>query len=469
MRAYRPALTALLLLGLGACDGVVAQSGSDAAPLIALVGATAWTGSPAGTVADATIVIEDGRVRCVGPEPECEVPSDATVIDIRGKWVIPGLVDAHVHFSQTGWVDGRPDALDLRDEYPYEQTVAWLQDHVEDIYRSYLCSGVTSVYDVGGYPWTWELQDGSGPSGHAPAVRAAGPLLSTLDFWLNLPEQRQFVHTANEDVVRATVRSHVAFGAHAIKVWYILRSDMDREHLSRMVHHAGDEAVRLGVPLIVHATGLWQAKDALRAGATHLVHSVQTEPVDDEFLALAREAGTTYNPTLIVGDGYRQVQMRALDRDAQSHECVDPVTLEKVLSTETIPPSGSVDADALHAAGERRLRLMQENLLRVHRAGVPVVVGTDAGNPLTLHGASFYAEMEAMEAAGLTPEEVLVAATVNGARLMGLADTGTLTPGAVADLVVLGADPLASTTNVRSVELVMRDGVPHAKTDLVWR
>lgn len=440
-----------------------AQSGS-----IALVGGTVWDGTGQ-TTTDAVVVTSEGRVMCVGASEDCVVPSDAEQVDVSGKWIIPGLVDAHVHFSQTGWVDGRPDALDLRAEYPYEQTAAWLHHNTDQIYRSYLCSGVTSVYDVGGYPWTWDLQSTTTHNREAPTVRAAGPLLSTLDFWLNLPEQRQFIHTADEQIVRETVRSHVAFGANAIKVWYIVRPGADREHLSAMVHHAGDEASRLGVPLIVHATGLWQANDALHAGAELLVHSVQTEPVDDLFIELALSNGTFYNPTLIVGGGYQQMRLRRLDRASQPHECVDPVTLEKVLSTESIPLDGPVDAEAMRAAGMERMRLMQANLKRVHDAGIPVVVGTDAGNPLTLHGASYYAEMEAMEGAGLTPEEVLVAATVNGARLMGLDRTGTLEPGAVADLVVLGGDPLASTSNVRDVEMVMRFGKLHQRADLVWR
>lgn len=451
-----------------ACVAPDAQADPVRSVSIALVGATVWDGTGQ-THLDATVVTTDGRIMCVGASSDCVVPSDAEQLDVSGKWVIPGLIDAHVHFSQTGWVDGRPDALDLRDQYPYEETSAWLHGNTREIYRSYLCSGVTSVYDVGGYPWTWDLQSPTEDNPDAPTVRAAGPLLSTFDFWLNLPEQRQFILTADEHAVRQAVRSHVAFGTHAIKVWYIVRPGMDREHLSAMVHIAGQEARRLGVPLIVHATGLWQANDALRAGAQLLVHSVETEPVDDQFIELALANGTFYNPTLIVGDGYQQVRLRRLDRAAQSHECVDPVTLEKVLSTEGIPLDGPVDADAMRAARDGRLALMQANLQRVHAAGIPVVVGTDAGNPLTLHGASYYAEMEAMEAAGLTAEEVLVAATVNGARLMGLDRTGTLEPGSVADLLILGADPLASTSNVRDIEMVMRFGKLQPKSDLVWR
>jgi len=98
------------------------------------------------------VVIREGRIACAGRRAACPVPKGAEVLDVRGSWVTPGLIDAHVHFGQTGWADGRPDSLDLRDRYPYEQVQAGLREHPERFFRSYLCSGVTAVFDVGGYP-----------------------------------------------------------------------------------------------------------------------------------------------------------------------------------------------------------------------------------------------------------------------------------------------------------------------------
>jgi len=115
---------------------------------------------------------------------------------------------------------------------------------------------------------------------------------------------------------------------------------------------------------------------------------------------------------------------------------------------------------------EQRYQLGLANLKRVHDAGIPVVMGTDAGNPLTLHGASVFMELEAMQAAGLTPMDVLVAATRTGARAMGLDSVGTVTAGAVADLVVLDADPVANIANVRRVVLVARRGEMYTRGEL---
>ena len=112
------------------------------------------------------------------------------------------------------------------------------------------------------------------------------------------------------------------------------------------------------------------------------------------------------------------------------------------------------------AAGARQqLATNVANLGPVFRAGITIAMGTDAANPLTLPGPSVYWEMEEMQAAGMRPMDVLVAATRNGARAMGRSrDLGTIEAGKAADLVVLGADPTADIANVRQVRLVMRGG-----------
>ena len=442
-------------------------------PPMALVGATLVDGTGAATVGDAVVVMRDGRIACAGSRAACPVPADADSVNAAGKWIIPGLIDTHVHFSQTGWVDGRPDALDLRDRYPYAQVEADLHAQPERLYRSYLCSGVTSVFDVGGYPWTLELQERTARSTTAPRVVAAGPLLSTIDFWLNLPDQRQFIYMSDEAAVRAAVRAHKAWGAAAIKVWYIMPPQPpDTARVSALVHAAGDEARKVGLPLIVHATGLWEAKDAVRAGARVLVHSVWSAPVDDEFLTLVRRQGTIYVPTLTVPDGYRQVSARRFERDRQPLACVDPATRVKALATDTVARAQRLSAAAVDERAARTARNLAQglaNLKRVHDAGIPVALGTDAGNPLTLHGASVFMELEAMQAAGLAPRDVLISATRTAAIASGLDSTGTVAAGSVADLVVLDADPLADVRNVRRIALVVRRGEIYTRRELEYR
>jgi imidazolonepropionase-like amidohydrolase len=431
-------------------------------PPRALVGGTLVDGTGAAPVPDAVVVMRGGAIDCAGPRADCPLPDGVGVVDVAGRWVTPGLVDAHVHFSQTGWADGRPDALDVRDRHPYHETIADLAAHPERFFRSYLCSGVTAVFDVGGYPWTLDLRDRAEADTLAPRVAAAGPLLSTWDFWLNLPGERQFVYLADEAAAREGAAWLAARGADAVKVWFIVTGERPLDEMERAVAVAGEEARRHGLPFVVHATGLDEAKAALRAGAAVLVHGVDDRPVDDEFVALARAAGTVYTPTLTVPGGYLRMFRSAASGEPPAIDdpngCVDPATRAKALSTAELEPP-SFDLDAAEARMAARERQSAANLLRVHRAGIPVALGTDAGNPLTLHGPAIHAELAAMQATGLTPAEVLVAATRDAARAMGRADLGTIAPGQAADLLVLAADPTADVAAFRRLTHVVRGGV----------
>ncbi|MFL5540052.1 MAG: amidohydrolase family protein [Longimicrobiaceae bacterium] len=442
--------------------------GDAPVPAFALTHATVIDGTGAPPRRDATVVMRGGRVECVG---DCRIAPDVEVIDARGRWIVPGLVDAHVHYSQTGWADGRPDAMDVRARFPYDSIVAVLEAHPERFFRSYLCSGVTATFDVGGYPWTWPLRARAEASNAAPHLAAAGPLLSTLDHWVNVPAARQFVFTGSDSATRAEARMMVHNRSDAIKVWYLVdETSPDTAVFKARLRIAAEEARRGGIPLIVHATELWTAKDALRAGARLLVHSVDDKPVDDEFIALARQAGATYTPTLTVTDGYVMLFARHFDATGVPMACVDPDTRRKVAITDSLPaaiPEARMAAFRQRVATQRQT--MYANLRRVRDAGIPIAMGTDAGNPLTLHGVSVYREMEAMAEAGMTPMEVLVASTRTAARAMGRTDIGTLEPGKLADLVVLDADPLASVANLRHVRLVARGGEIWTREELEYR
>ena len=441
-------------------------------PPKALVGATLVDGTGAAPVRDAVVLLRDGKIECAGPRAACPVPAGVDAADVSGLWITPGLVDAHVHFSQTGWADGRPDSIDLRDRHPYDRTVADLARHPERFGRTDLCTGVTAVFDVGGYPWTLGLPGWAETDLEVPRVAAAGPLLSTIDHWLNLPAERQFIALTDEASARQGVDYLAERGSAAVKVWYIVDKDHPVEKSAPAVHAAGDEARRRGLPLIVHATGLDEAKEALRAGAKLLVHSVSDQPLDDEFLALAKKNGAIYCPTLTVFRGYLRMTAGTVQHQAPAIDdpngCVDPLTRAKVAETAQVPPAITEERLRTREARIQEVeRLSAANLKRVFDAGIPIAMGTDAGNPLTLHGPSVYAEMEAMQAAGLTPLQVLTASTRGGATAMGRAkDFGTVEKGKLADLLIVGGDPTADVANLRKVRYVVRGGAMRSIAEL---
>lgn len=437
--------------------------GLPAAPL-ALVGARIHTGAGGPPIADGVVIIRDGLIETIGPRATTVIPEGIDVIDLGGQIITPGLVDAHVHYSQTGWADGRPDAWDLREQYPYATVATELERAPERLHRAFLASGVTAVFDVGGFPWTRRLRTQTETSFEAPHVAAAGPLLTT---WvpdiLSLPDRQQFVLMESEAQVRAAVRSHAASGSDAIKVWFIARDAAAIERATPLVLVAGDEAAKIGLPLIVHATELATARVALNAGAQLLVHSVEDAPIDQAFIDLAVQVGVSYCPTLTVHQGYIDLYKRELTDDLMAQlDVIHPEIAERVSRTTELPAGDALPAAVIAAIVEKRQRtvaLMADNLTRLAAAGVNIAAGTDAGNPLTLHGPSIFPELEAMEAAGMAPLDVLSAATLGAATAMGRGDDlGLLEAGRIADLLVLIEDPAQGIAALRSVTQVMRAG-----------
>ena len=380
--------------------------------------------------------------------------------------------------GRTGWFDGRPSSLDFREEFPYERAMARQKSKPERYYRAYLCSGVTLVFDTGGYPWSLDLKAAAEHNPKAPHIAAAGPRITHAPpAALNLPAEQQYLLLSDEDAGRSAVRFMAAFGADAIKVWFLRVREGEEEaiDIDARVAAVAEEAAAQGLPLIVHATSLREAKVALRARAHLLVHGVDDQLVDEEFLSLAKENGTIYTPTLLVGAGYlrmfeavKRVSAPQLD---DPNRCVDEETRQMIVESAELYDHPSVRAfeqdlkayrDRLDAAYVRKV----ENLRRVHRAGITIALGTDAGNPGTLHGPSIYAELAAIQAAGIEPAELLVMATRNGARAMGREDIGTIAAGNIADLIIVSESPLQDVKNLRHITHVMRAGRLHPIEEL---
>ncbi|NEZ02570.1 amidohydrolase family protein [Wenzhouxiangella sp. XN201] len=446
-----------------------------AAAELALVGATVHDGRGGPVLADAVIHVEGDRIVCVGSRTDCPLTEQVDTVDLGGRHITPGLVDGHVHYAQTGWLDGRPDSGIGTDHYDYEALQQSLRDDPGRWHRAYLCSGVTAVYDVGGLPWTLDVGESSGDAANRPHYQAAGPLITHYEPVFGVISALgtdSFLSMASDDAALESVSKLVEMGARAIKVWYL---DLDppkdqRDALDKRLKLIGEAAREAGLPLIVHATELRNAKAALRAGASMLVHSVEDRLVDEEFIELLRETGADYAPTLTVGANWRRAVSSVVlgltpPPVDDPNNCVDERTREVIAEADTLGSSERVSSSALgrvfaglESAGASQA-IARLNLARVFQSGASIVTSTDAGNPLTVHGPSIYAEIEAMESAGIPPSEILVMSTRNGAAAMGrLDDFGTLEAGKLADLIVLEDDPSQSARAYRSITHVMRVG-----------
>ena len=446
---------------------------------LVLLGATVLDGTSGPALVDGVVVLDGDRISCVGAAEQCEIPNNAEVIDVSGKWVTPGLIDSHVHFSQTGWLDGRPDGLDATEVYPYFDVARSVRDEPERFFRSYLCSGVTAVYDVGGHEWTLQLGARTEQNQDAPHIRAAGSLVTHAPHEiLNTDGFTTFLPMGTEAEGRDSVAKLQKWGSSAVKVWYLKPPDGQVEALDRVFMAVADEARSRDLDLIVHATTLREAKLAVSAGAVLLVHGVLDEPIDEEFLRAAAENDVIITPTLVVYPNWRRafasVALGESNVPKDPNKCVDHETVRIIADTSTLEPF--LPKWLTKEQGQRFLDRMPEyeqflksELLKVYEAGITIATGTDAGNPLTLHGVSMMDEMLLMQQAGIPASQILVMSTKNGARAMGrLSDLGTLEPGKVADLLVLDADPTVDVANFHKLALVIRAGQIHSIEELSY-
>ena len=455
-------LTCLFLLAIPAFAGA-ATTNARATGIVAIVRATVVHPELDGASAltpDYTVIISGDRIQAVGPAATTKVPHRARVIEAHGKWVIPGLIDSHVHFFQSGNLFTRPDAADFGRFVSYASEVQRNQARLPKTFRVWLASGVTSVADVGGPFWNFEVRDAARASAAAPRVATTGPLISMIPRpQLDLGDP-PIIKVASPGDARALVARELPHKPDYIKVWFIHEQGDDLAAQESIVRATAEAAHTAGLRLAVHATELVVAKAALRAGADFLVHSVQDELVDDEFIALARDRHILYCPTLFVIMGYRYALSGTWQPTEAEQRLADPQVLAG-LHLEAVPPDQLPQRVAKliseHPAVTPPTVAMQ-NLIKVWDAGITVVMGTDAGNIGTVHGPSVFREMELMQRAGLTPLQVLRSATVNAAVTMAQSDLGTIAVGKRADLVVLDTDPLGDVWNLSHASFVLKDG-----------
>ena len=421
-------------------------------------------------VPDQTVVIEGERIVAVGPESKVKIPAQAQRIDGKGKWLIPGLIDGHVHFFQSGNVYTRPDGIDLNAVVPYAQEVARNKARLPATFKVWLASGVTSVIDVGGPFWNFDVRDAARKSDAAPRVETTGPLISMVSRpQLDLGDP-PIVKVDSEQAARDLVKRELPHKPDYIKVWYIHQPNDDFAAQERIVKATADAAHAAHIRLAVHATELATAKSALRAGADYLVHSVFDEPIDDEFIAMMKQHHAMLCPTLFVTSGYRLVFSDQWQATPEEQRLADPQILAAMHDLAKIDKA-KVPPRVVQMMTDKKSvpppTVSEKNLKLLWDAGVPIVMGTDAGNIGTLHGPGVFREMALMHDAGLTPLQVLRSATTNGAKAMGRSDLGAIAPGKLADVVLLTDDPLADVGNFSHAERVIKGGVVYDPKALI--
>jgi imidazolonepropionase-like amidohydrolase len=480
-----------LIAFLAVTTGAVPSVGANPEKEIALVNGTLIDPGTAKVVPNALVLIKGDRISAVGDQATAVLTKDAQIVDCKGKFILPGYIDTHVHFFQSGDIYTRPDAVDLTAIRPYKDEIAWVKRNLPDALGRYLRCGITSVVDVGGPFWNFEVRKIANSTAKAPRVAVAGPLISSVSRpQLDLGDP-PIVKIDTPEQAREMVRKLAAKNPDYVKIWYIVptaeriapkaveggspspasgQSDAERAAIFRPIVHAViEESHARKIHVAVHATELEAARASVEEGADLLVHSVNDKLVDDAFVKLLKEHGTILTPTLVVFERYGRTFANKLNLTPEEKAWGNPEVIAS-LDVTKIPADKMPDRIKSAMANPQPVldRIQQtydvalKNLKTLQDAGITIATGTDAGNIGTIHGPAIFREFELMKQAGLTPMQILQCTTTNAAKTFG-GDTGakigSLKSGNYADLVILKSNPLDDIRHASDIDSVMKNGV----------
>jgi imidazolonepropionase-like amidohydrolase len=418
-----------------------------------------------------TVVITGNLISGIRSSKDIKISANATTIDGTGKFLVPGLTDAHVHFFQSGGLYARPDAIDLRKNAPYDKEIEWGHNNMEDFLRRYVREGITTVIDPGATISFLQQRDSFAGKAFAPAVFMAGPLITTYEpeVYKNLKNDEPFNYVITEEDAKAAVEKQLPYHPDFIKIWFITDKtgkaveDSARKFLP-VVKAAIDEAHKNKLRVAVHATERITALLAAESGCDYLVHDVEDEIVTDDFINLLKKNNITLCPTLIVMDGYHSTfsQENNFSNYEVMHsnpDALGSLSELKHLADTALSNIYKFRMSVMSGAFAHKDSVRLVNLKKMTDAGVTIATGTDAGNIGTLHATSYMNELKAMKKSGMTNWQIIQSSTINGAKAVGKEkDFGSIAIGKKADMVLLDANPVDDLENLRKIKYVINKG-----------
>jgi imidazolonepropionase-like amidohydrolase len=431
---------------------------------ISLVGATVINPADGKVLPNATVTINGDKIERVSMGKQ-DASTLGKQISCAGKFILPGYIDTHVHFFQSADLFTRPDGTDLNAVRPYKDEVEWIKSHLDDVFARYIRCGITSVVDVGGPMWNFEVRK----EAKAPRVAIAGPLISSVSREkLDLGDP-PIVKIETPDQARDFVRKLAEQKPDLVKIWYIVDKDHPVDSFRPIVRATIEESHAHKIRVAVHATELETARAAVEEGTDVLVHSVIDKPVDEAFVKLLKDRHVILCPTLVVFERYGRTFSHQLNLTPEEQKWGNPEVIATLdvtkISQDKLPQrikDALVDPKAALDRIHKTYEVALPNLKKLEDAGVTIAAGTDAGNIGTIHGPALFREFQLMKEAGLTPMQILQCATANAAKLFGGdigAHIGKAENGYLADLVILNSNPVDDIKNASDIDSVIKNGV----------
>ena len=408
-------------------------------------GARLIDGSGGPAIENAAFVVADGRFTQVGRKGGLRAPSDAARVDLTGRTVIPGLVDAHAHL---GYRKGTTFTADN-----------FTRDNLQDQLNQFAYWGVSAVLstgtDVGDL--IFQMRSATQARNYRGAlIRTAWRGIAPPDAGPFPPMRAAPFGVKTEEEARADVRELAARKVDFVKVWVDDRNGT-LPKLSPTIYKAViDEAHKHNLRVIAHVVTMADVKDLLRADIDGFAHMFRDHEADAELLGLLKARPNVFFMLTLWAPRLAAMTERPAWLD-------DP-RLRETASADQIRQFGEAFANRTpqSVAGAREeWNTLQKNVATLGKAGVKLILGTDVGGNTggLLLGWTEHIELENMVAAGMTPLAAISAATKGSADALKLGQLGTITAGKAADFLVLDADPLADITSSRKISAVYQRGL----------
>jgi imidazolonepropionase-like amidohydrolase len=438
----RPVLAGVALAAIAGCG---APSDTPAATTTAVVytGARLLADANRPLIDDGGFVVDGGQFTAVGRRADVAVPPGAQVVPLDGKVVMPAMVDAHAHIGYMRDLTSGPQNYTRENILDHLRRYAWFG----------VAAGMAMGSDFGDLPFAIRDETAAGQPPDAARFLTAGRGLAPPDEVRPDNMRHSAYSIASPEAARAAVRELKARGVAIVKTWVDDRGGAVTKMPPEVYGALIDEAHAQGMRVMVHATGLDDAKALIRRGVDGFGHAFQD--VDDELLALAKSRPDVFF-LFALGGPRRVVAAPWLD---PVHPLVAATVSPAQIGRLQKRLQGASEADRQTA--RRAWERMAAGIARLAGAGARIGVGTDGGGQLgdQFVGWTVHTEVENMVAAGMTPAQVLTAATRTAAEIVGLTDVGRMAPGYSADFVVLDANPLDDITNTRRIWRVYLRGV----------